>query len=80
MARQVRERFRTDLGLAIPGSPVPLPTAPSTPSAWSTSASRQHDEVRTRKLELGPEQPRDVIQPPGRQEAINWARLILKHL
>jgi nicotinamide-nucleotide amidase len=33
--------------------------------------------VQTRRLDIGPEQPRDVIQERSAKHALNWARLLL---
>ena len=50
-----------------PGSPGPSTDDPRHPVGLVYLGLSTVDEVRTRKLELGPEQPRDVIQPTGRQ-------------
>ena len=80
LARRVRERFRTDLGLAVTGIAGPDTDSPEHPIGLVYLGLATADEVRTRKLELGPEQPRDVIQRRAAKAAINWARLTLKHL
>ncbi len=79
MARRVRERFRADLGLAVTGIAGPDTDAPEHPVGLVYLGLATSDEVRTRKLELGPEQPRDVIQRRAAKQAINWARMTLRH-
>ena len=78
LARRVRERFRSDLGLAVTGIAGPDTDNPQHPVGLVYLGLATADEVRTRKLELGPEQPRDVIQRRAAKMAINWARLTLK--
>ena len=78
MALRVRERFRADLGLAVTGIAGPDDDAPAHAVGLVYLGLATADEVRTRKLELGPEQPRDVIQRRAAKQAINWARLALK--
>ena len=78
LARRVRERFRADLGLAVTGVAGPVSDDPRHPIGLVYLGLSTLDEVRTRKLELGPEQPRDVIRRRAAKQAINWARLALK--
>ena len=78
MARRVRERFRADLGLAVTGIAGPDADAPAHAVGLVYLGLATADEIRTRKLELGPEQPRDVIQRRAAKQAINLARLALK--
>jgi nicotinamide-nucleotide amidase len=80
MARRVRERFRTDLGLAVTGIAGPDTDTPAHAVGLVYLGLASVDEVRTRKLELGPEQPRDVIQRRAAKQALNWARLKLRRL
>jgi nicotinamide-nucleotide amidase len=79
MARRVRERFRADLGLSVTGIAGPETDELGNPVGLVYLGLSTLDEVRTRKLELGPEQPRDVIRRRAAKQAINWARLVLKH-
>jgi len=82
LARRVRDRFGSDLGLAITGVAGPEPDSGSPAEVVGVVylGLATADVVRTRKLELGPEQPRDVIQQRASKQALNWARLTLKHL
>ena len=73
MARRVRERFRADLGLAVTGIAGPDADDPGHAVGLVYLGLATADEVRTRKLELGPEQPRDVIQRRAAKQALNWA-------
>ncbi len=79
MARRVRERFRTDLGLSVTGIAGPDTDSPDHPVGLVYLGLSTPVETRTRKIELGPEQPRDVIQRRAAKQAINWARLTLRH-
>ena len=79
MARRVRERFHADLGLAVTGLAGPEADDRGHPIGLVYLGLSTADEVRTRKLELGPEQPRDVIRRRAAKQALNWARLALKH-
>ena len=80
MARRVRERFRADLGLAVTGIAGPDSDTPAHAVGLVYLGLSCGDEIRTRKLELGPEQPRDVIQRRAAKQAMNWARLTLRRL
>jgi len=79
MAKRVRDRFRADLGLAVTGIAGPTTDDPRHPVGLVYLGLSTVDETWTRKLELGPEQPRDVIRRRAAKQAINWARLVLKH-
>jgi nicotinamide-nucleotide amidase len=79
MARLVRERFSTDLGLSVTGIAGPTSDSPDHPVGLVYLGLATSEKVMTRKLELGPEQPRDVIQKRAAKQALNWARVTLKH-
>ncbi len=80
MARKVRERFHADLGLAVTGFAGPGDGVPADAVGLVYLGLATADEVQTRKLELGPEQPRDVIQRRAAKQTLNWARLALKRV
>jgi nicotinamide-nucleotide amidase len=80
MARLVRERFATDLGVSVTGVAGPTSDSPDHPVGLVYLGLATAEKVMTRKLELGPEQPRDVIQKRAAKQALNWARLTLQHL
>ena len=78
MATRVRERFNTTLGLSLTGVAGPTSDSPDHPVGLVYVGLATPDRVQTRKLELGPEQPRDVIQSRAAKQALNWARLWLR--
>jgi nicotinamide-nucleotide amidase len=80
MARRVRARFRADLGLAVTGIAGPDTDTPAHAVGLVYLGLACGEEIRTRKLELGPEQPREVIQRRAAKQAMNWARLTLRRL
>ncbi|WP_435010067.1 competence/damage-inducible protein A [Tundrisphaera lichenicola] len=80
MARRVRERFRADLGLSVTGFAGPDTDTPPHAVGLVYLGLATGGEIRTRKLELGPEQPREVIQKRAAKQALNWARLTLRKL
>jgi nicotinamide-nucleotide amidase len=78
MARLVRDRFSTDLGLSVTGIAGPTSDSPDHPVGLVYLGLATSEKVMTRKLELGPEQPRDIIQRRAAKQALNWARVTLK--
>lgn len=77
MATGVRERFRSDLGLSVTGVAGPTGGSPEKPVGLVYLGLATDKGVQTRKLEIGPEQPRDVIQQRSAKHAMNWARITL---
>ena len=84
MAARVRERFGTGLGLSVTGHAGPDldPAAhPGQPIGLVYVGLALPDgTVTTKKLELGPEQPRNVIQQRAAKMALNFARLALRSM
>ncbi len=80
LARRVRERFGADLGLALTGFVAQGQGTPADLVGQVYLGLATADKVQARKLELGPEQPREVIQRRAAKQALNWARLILRPL
>ena len=82
MAAQARERFGADVGLGITGYAGPKLDDSALPGQTIglvyVGLAMPGGEVTTRKLELGPEQPRDVIQRRAAKMALNFARLALR--
>ena len=78
MAQCVRERFRADIGLSVTGIAGPGGGTAEKPVGLVYLGLATADAVDSRKLELGPEQPRDVIQRRSAKNAMNWARLRLE--
>ncbi len=78
MAARVRERFGVDLGLAVTGNAGPGPGIPGDAVGLVYLGLSTAEKTQARKIEIGPEQPRDVIQSRAAKQAINWARLVLR--
>jgi len=78
MALRVREKFQADLGLAVTGIAGSTSDNPDQPIGLVYLGLSNADKTQIRKLELGPEQPRDVIRKRAAKQALNWARLILR--
>ena len=77
MAAGARTRFHSSLGLAVTGVAGPGGGSPEKPVGLVYVGLATEKTVQTRKLELGPEQPRDVIQRRAAKHALNWVRLTL---
>jgi nicotinamide-nucleotide amidase len=77
MAAGVRQRFDADIGLGVTGIAGPDGGSPETPIGLVYLGLATAEGTQTRRLELGPEQPRDVIQGRAAKHAMNWVRLSL---
>ncbi len=77
MADGVRRRFGADLGLSVTGIAGPTGGTPEKPVGLVYLGLATVDGVASRRLNLGPEQPRDVIRSRSAKHAMNWARLEL---
>ncbi len=77
MATGARVRFHSSLGLAVTGIAGPGGGSPEKPVGLVYVGLATEKGVQTRKLELGPEQPRDIIQRRAAKHALNWVRLTL---
>ncbi|HEV3168437.1 MAG TPA: competence/damage-inducible protein A [Isosphaeraceae bacterium] len=77
MAICVRQRFGADLGLSVTGIAGPTGGTPAKPVGLVYLGLAWAEGVASRKLALGPEQPRDVIQSRSAKYAMNLARLHL---
>ena len=80
MAVGVRERFKADIGLSVTGIAGPNGGTAEKPVGLVYLGLATGDAVDSRKLEMGPEQPRDIIQKRSAKNAMNWARLRLQSL
>jgi nicotinamide-nucleotide amidase len=78
MAEGVRSRLEADLGLAVTGFAGPAQSWGQGPVGLVFLGLATPEETTTRRMELGPEQPRDVIQSRAAKHAINMARLDLR--
>lgn len=78
MARGARERFGADLALSITGIAGPDGGTPEKPVGLVYLGLAAADRCESLRLDLGPEQPRDVIRSRAAKHALNWARLILR--
>lgn len=78
MAVGARDRFHATLGLSVTGIAGPTGGTPEKPVGLVYLGLATPDgKVQTRKLEIGPEQPREIIQRRSAKHALNWARLAL---
>ncbi len=77
MAAGARDRFASDLAISSTGVAGPGGGSAEKPVGLVYLGLATRDGVQTRKLELGPEQPREVIQKRAAKHALNWARLAI---
>jgi nicotinamide-nucleotide amidase len=77
MAVGVRKRLGADLGLSVTGIAGPTGGTPEKPVGLVYLGLATADGTQTRRLDIGPEQPRDVIQRRSAKHALNFARLAL---
>lgn len=80
MATRVRERFGADLGLGVTGLAGPSGDGSGLPVGVVFLGLATAEGVSSRRLDLGPEQPRDIIQGRASKHALNFARLHLRGL
>ncbi|WP_240910966.1 competence/damage-inducible protein A [Paludisphaera soli] len=77
MAQGARERFDSDLAISTTGVAGPDGGTAEKPVGLVYLGLASRDKVMTRRIDVGPEQPRDVIQRRSSKQALNWARLVL---
>lgn len=77
MAQGVRARLGADLGVSVTGLAGPARPEDTQPVGLVYLGLATPEATTTRRLELGPEQPRDVIQSRAAKHAMNLARLDL---
>ncbi len=77
MAVGVRHRLGADLGLSITGIAGPEGGTPETPVGCVYLGLASAEGVRSRRIDIGPEQPRKVIQGRAAKHAMNMVRLHL---
>jgi nicotinamide-nucleotide amidase len=78
MALGVRERLGAEMGLSVTGIAGPTGGTPDKPVGLVYLGLATADRVQTRRIEIGPEQPRDIIQRRSAKQALNWVRLALR--
>jgi nicotinamide-nucleotide amidase len=77
MAAGVRRQLGADLGLSVTGVAGPTGGTATKPVGLVFIGLADANGVQTRRLEMGPEQPRHVIQSRAAKGALNWVRLHL---
>jgi nicotinamide-nucleotide amidase len=77
MAAGVRARLKADLGLSVTGVAGPDGGTPEKPVGLVFVGLATASGVSTRRLDIGPEQPRSVVQTRAAKHALNWVRLTL---
>jgi nicotinamide-nucleotide amidase len=78
MAEGVRNRLGATLGLSTTGVAGPSGGTAEKPVGLVYLGLATEEGTQTKRLDIGPEQPRDVIQQRSSKAALNWARLKLK--
>ena len=77
MAIGARNRFHAGIGLSVTGIAGPTGGSPEKPIGLVYLGLATETGVQTRRLEMGPEQPRQVIRHRAAKQALNWVRLTL---
>jgi nicotinamide-nucleotide amidase len=77
MAVGARDRFHADLAISATGVAGPGGGSVEKPVGRVFLGLATPFSVETRQLDLGPEQPRDIIQRRAAKIALNWVRLAL---
>lgn len=78
MAEGARKRFGVDVAVSTTGVAGPDGGTPEKPVGLVYIGLATRDGVETRRVEIGPEQPRDVVQSRSTKQALNWVRTTLK--
>lgn len=77
MAVGIRNRLGADVGLSVTGIAGPTGGTPEKPVGLVYLGLATAERVQARRLDIGPEQPRDVIQLRSAKQALNRTRLAL---
>ena len=77
MAEGVRNRFNADIGLSTTGVAGPTGGTAEKPVGLVYLGLSTAEGTQTRRLDIGADQPRAIIQHRASKAAINWARLAL---
>jgi nicotinamide-nucleotide amidase len=78
MAAGARQRFNSDLGLSATGVAGPTGGSEEKPVGLVYLGLATSRGVQTRRLDIGSDQPRHVIQQRSSKAALNWVRLTLR--
>jgi nicotinamide-nucleotide amidase len=77
MAEGARNRLSADIGISTTGVAGPGGGTPEKPVGLVYIGLATPRGTKTRRLDIGAEQPREVIQSRSAKAALNWARLSL---
>ena len=77
MAEGVRTRLGATMGISTTGVAGPVGGTPEKPVGLVYLGLSTAKGTQTRRLDMGPERPRDFIQLLASKAALNWARLAL---
>jgi nicotinamide-nucleotide amidase len=77
MAEGVRNRLGADIGLSTTGVAGPSGGTPEKPVGLVYLGLATSRGTQTRRLDIGSDQPRDIIQRRSSKAALNWVRLTL---
>jgi competence/damage-inducible protein CinA-like protein len=77
MAEGVRKRFGAEIGLSTTGVAGPAGGTPEKPVGLVYLGLSTAEATQTRRLDIGADQPRAIIQHRASKAALNWARLTL---
>jgi nicotinamide-nucleotide amidase len=77
MAEGVRTRLSADIGISTTGVAGPGGGTPEKPVGLVYVGLASARGTKTRRLDIGSEQPREIIQSRSSKAALNWARLSL---
>ncbi len=77
MAEGVRKRFGARIGLSTTGVAGPTGGSPEKPVGLVYLGLSTEQETQTRRIDIGADQPRAIIQHRASKAAVNWARLTL---
>jgi hypothetical protein len=80
MAAGARERFGADFAVSSTGVAGPTGGSEEKPVGLVYLGLSTADGVQTRRLDIGPEQPRSIIIRRSSKMALNWVRLTLRGL
>lgn len=78
MAEGVRTRLGATVGISTTGIAGPGGGTPEKPVGLVYLGLSTANGTETRRLDMGPERPRDFIQVFSAKAALNWARLMLR--